>query len=224
MPTFLFSSSSIIQDYILCVWKACYYEGLMAPELWIIQASNWRLKLAVLMTRTFFLSTEFDGTTVLCRVCGDKASGFHYGVHSCEGCKVSTHVIAWVMDSLISVFISYHNLQAQKRCIVRFGLVSGSYTSRHVWKFLFFARWERVRRCARWLHGCTALIDIRMEIDILTRWTGVKLFMVHKRTVRHSCNFLPVLLQVLAYTQVVCLMMAPWISRNMQHWTVKDIV
>eukprot|EP00106_Octopus_bimaculoides_P001676 XP_014769118.1 PREDICTED: peroxisome proliferator-activated receptor gamma-like [Octopus bimaculoides] len=24
---------------------------------------------------------------VRCRICGDQASGFHYGVHSCEGCK-----------------------------------------------------------------------------------------------------------------------------------------
>lgn len=38
--------------------------------------------------------SEFDGTTVLCRVCGDKASGFHYGVHSCEGCKVSVSI--WI--------------------------------------------------------------------------------------------------------------------------------
>uniref|UniRef100_UPI00358F3FD1 peroxisome proliferator-activated receptor delta-like n=1 Tax=Myxine glutinosa TaxID=7769 RepID=UPI00358F3FD1 len=27
------------------------------------------------------------GLPIECRVCGDRASGFHYGVHACEGCK-----------------------------------------------------------------------------------------------------------------------------------------
>lgn len=31
---------------------------------------------------------EFSGMVLLCKVCGDVASGFHYGVHACEGCKV----------------------------------------------------------------------------------------------------------------------------------------
>lgn len=29
---------------------------------------------------------------LLCKVCGDIASGFHYGVHACEGCKVGTAI------------------------------------------------------------------------------------------------------------------------------------
>jgi len=40
--------------------------------------------------------SEFDGHTVLCRVCGDRASGFHYGVHACEGCKVSQPFLSFI--------------------------------------------------------------------------------------------------------------------------------
>ncbi|XP_039595226.1 nuclear receptor subfamily 1 group D member 1 [Polypterus senegalus] len=31
--------------------------------------------------------TKLHGMVLLCKVCGDVASGFHYGVHACEGCK-----------------------------------------------------------------------------------------------------------------------------------------
>uniref|UniRef100_A0A674JXY3 Nuclear receptor domain-containing protein n=1 Tax=Terrapene triunguis TaxID=2587831 RepID=A0A674JXY3_9SAUR len=32
-------------------------------------------------------SYKLNGMVLLCKVCGDVASGFHYGVHACEGCK-----------------------------------------------------------------------------------------------------------------------------------------
>lgn len=35
---------------------------------------------------------------VECRVCGDKASGFHYGVHACEGCKVQMPRGGWAQQ------------------------------------------------------------------------------------------------------------------------------
>lgn len=55
---------------------------------------NFRLSVSLLslsLSPSLPLSlSETGGMVLLCKVCGDIASGFHYGVHACEGCKVRT--------------------------------------------------------------------------------------------------------------------------------------
>jgi len=50
-----------------------------------------------------------------CRICGEKASGFHYGVNTCEACKVSisrTRMLKFTLvlpNELMIEFSSEHN-------------------------------------------------------------------------------------------------------------------
>lgn len=43
----------------------------------------------IILVFFFWYIKELNGMVLLCKVCGDVASGFHYGVHACEGCKVN---------------------------------------------------------------------------------------------------------------------------------------
>lgn len=45
---------------------------------------------------------ESGGMVLLCKVCGDIASGFHYGVHACEGCKVGASLRKQTMLAVIT--------------------------------------------------------------------------------------------------------------------------
>ncbi|KAK3726230.1 hypothetical protein RRG08_018673 [Elysia crispata] len=61
--------------------------ALLTPALSLIPGPSFD------QIKTLLMSAKPNGArgSQLCAVCGDEASGFHYGVYSCEGCKVSDH-------------------------------------------------------------------------------------------------------------------------------------
>lgn len=84
--------------YILVVWSSAVVFLFYVELIWrilllvqVLKAGKILLHLALVfyILDCSVLILEFNGMVLLCKVCGDVASGFHYGVHACEGCKVS---------------------------------------------------------------------------------------------------------------------------------------
>lgn len=61
------------------------YPLVSLPPVLLCVAQQQFLMMSVCVCASF---PETGGMVLLCKVCGDIASGFHYGVHACEGCKV----------------------------------------------------------------------------------------------------------------------------------------
>lgn len=79
-------------SFDLLIW--CKEFSLNDKSLSTAYKMNENIQLERKQTNEIFLTflsvfaLEFSGMVLLCKVCGDVASGFHYGVHACEGCKV----------------------------------------------------------------------------------------------------------------------------------------
>ena len=71
-----------------------------------------------------FLITDELNELIKCMVCGDTSTGFHYGIHSCEGCKVSTALINVRKNFSSSFFPPFLKGLGHKHNVHRFTLKS----------------------------------------------------------------------------------------------------
>ena len=70
--------------------KALYINTMYFTEdISMIKTETEDSSFAAPSTRQNSAKGQMSSFLPPCRVCGDKASGFHYGANTCEACKVS---------------------------------------------------------------------------------------------------------------------------------------